>query len=83
MLTDTSATVRVWYAPDKGAIFYDQILVAQPFIKSGDSGSLVDKGGGFVGLAFAASDVIAVVCKAKIEGYSYSAARHNTTSNRP
>lgn len=37
----------------------------QPFIESGDSGSLVDKNGGFVGLAFAASTEVAVVCKAK------------------
>ena len=34
-------------------------------MESGDSGSLVDKGGGFVGLAFAGSDTLAVVCKAE------------------
>lgn len=64
-VTDTQATVRVWYTSTKYAKFYDQILVVQPFIDSGDSGSLVDKGGGLVGLAFAGSDTIAVICKAK------------------
>jgi hypothetical protein len=65
MVFDTSATVRVWYTPSKWAIFYDQILVYQPFIQSGDSGSVVDKDGAFVGLAFAGSETTAVVCKAK------------------
>jgi hypothetical protein len=62
---DTSATVKVWYTLSKWAIFYDQILVHQPFIESGDSGSPVDKDGAFVGLAFAGSSSAAVVCKAK------------------
>jgi hypothetical protein len=62
---DTSATVKVWYTLSKWAIFYDQILVYQPFIQSGDSGSAVDKNGAFVGLAFAGSETTAVVCKAK------------------
>jgi len=62
---DTSATVKVWYTLSKWAIFYDQILVYQPFIESGDSGSPVDKDGAFVGLAFAGSSSTAVVCKAK------------------
>jgi hypothetical protein len=62
---DTDATVKVWYTLSKWAIFYDQILVYQPFIDSGDSGSPVDKGGAFVGLAFAGSSSTAVVCKAK------------------
>jgi len=64
-VTDTSATVKVWYTSGKFAIFYDQILVKQPFLDSGDSGSLVDKGGAFVGLGFAGSSTTAVVCKAK------------------
>jgi hypothetical protein len=59
---DTNATVKVWYTQSRWAVFYDQILVNQPFI---DSGSLVDKGGGFVGLAFVGSSSTAVVCKAK------------------
>jgi len=62
---DTGATVKVWYTSSKWAIFYDQVLVNQPFIESGDSGSPVDKGGAFVGLAFAGSSSTAVVCKAK------------------
>ncbi|PUA34293.1 MAG: hypothetical protein B9J98_00120 [Candidatus Terraquivivens tikiterensis] len=64
-VADTDATVKVWYTLSKWAIFYDQILVNQPFIQSGDSGSPVDKDNKFVGLAFAGSDTIAVVCKAK------------------
>ena len=62
---DNGATVKVWYTLSKWAIFYDQILVNQPFIESGDSGSPVDKDGAFVGLAFAGSSSTAVVCKAK------------------
>jgi hypothetical protein len=61
---DTSATVKVWYSSSKWAVFYDQILVNQPFVESGDSGSPVDKEGKFVGLAFAGSSDVAVVCKA-------------------
>jgi hypothetical protein len=61
---DTSATVKVWYSSSKWAVFYDQI-VNQPFVESGDSGSPVDKDGKFVGLAFAGSSSVAVVCKAK------------------
>jgi hypothetical protein len=64
-VSDISATVKVWYTLSIWAIFYDQILVYQPFIESGDSGSPVDKGGAFVGLAFAGSSSTAVVCKAK------------------
>jgi len=62
---DVNATVKVWYTLSKWAIFYDQILVNQPFLESGDSGSPVDKDGKFVGLAFAGSSSTAVVCKAK------------------
>jgi hypothetical protein len=62
---DTNATVKVWYTRSKWAIFYDQILVSQPFVDSGDSGSPVDKDGAFVGLVFAGSSNVAVVCKAK------------------
>lgn len=62
---DTDATVKVWYTTSKWAIFYDQILVSQPFIEAGDSGSVVDKDGSFVGLAFAGSSSVAVVCKAR------------------
>jgi hypothetical protein len=66
---DTDATVKVWYTRSKWAIFYDQILVnqsaSQPFVESGDSGSPVDKDGAFVGLVFAGSSSVAVVCKAE------------------
>ena len=64
-VTDTSATVIVWYTEQKWAIFKDQILVEEPFVEPGDSGSLVDKDGKFVGLVFAGSEYIAIVCKAK------------------
>jgi hypothetical protein len=64
-VASADATVKVWYTVSKWAIFYDQILVNQLFIESGDSGSAVDKGGAFVGLAFAGSSSVAVVCKAK------------------
>jgi len=64
-VSDTSATVKVWYTSGKWAAFYDQILVNQPFLDSGDSGSAVYKDGKFVGLAFAGSSEIAVVCKAQ------------------
>ncbi len=60
-----SASVRVYYTNYKWAIFKDQILVNQPFIRAGDSGSAVDKNNNFVGLVFAGSDTIGVVSKAK------------------
>lgn len=60
---DTHATVTVWYG-HKYARFKDQILVKEPFIEPGDSGSFVDKDGHFVGLVFAGSDQYAIVCKA-------------------
>ena len=59
-----SASVLVSYTTYKQALFTDQILtsvMSQP----GDSGSAVDKGGKFVGLLFAGSDTITVVCKAR------------------
>lgn len=73
-VTDTSATVKVWYASGKFASVYDQILVQQLFLDSGDSGSLVDKGGAFVGLGFSGSSSVAVVSKAKyiIQGLGIS-----------
>lgn len=72
----TNASVWVDYGPGKRAYFVDQIAVFQPFIDSGDSGSLVDKGGSFVGLAFAASPSYAIVCKASfiIDGLGISVA---------
>ncbi len=72
----TNASVWVSYTLTKRAYFVDQIAVFQPFIESGDSGSLVDKGGSFVGLAFAASPSYAIVCKASyiIDGLGISAA---------
>ncbi len=59
-----SADVWVQYASNKYAYFADQIVVNQPFSGSGDSGSVVDKGGSFVGLVFAGSTNYSIVCKA-------------------
>jgi hypothetical protein len=63
----TEASVVVWYG-DQPAYFVDQIVVAQEnwsFAKSGDSGSVVDKDGEFVGLVFAGSETHAIINKAK------------------
>lgn len=68
VVTNTEASVKVYYSISKWAIFKDQILVShvnQPFSAPGDSGSAVDKGGKFVGLLFAGSNTITVVNKAK------------------
>jgi len=46
------------------AYFDDQILVAGSFSQPGDSGSVVDRDGEFVGLVFAGNDDYSVVCKA-------------------
>lgn len=61
---DVEATVKVWYG-ERFAVLKDLILVNQPFMSGGDSGSAVDLDGKFVGLGFAGSDAIAAVCKAK------------------
>jgi hypothetical protein len=63
----TSVSVLAWYG-DKLAYFMDQIVVTQEnwsFAKSGDSGSVVDKDGEFVGLVFAGSETYAIINKAK------------------
>jgi len=68
----TNASVLVWYG-DQSAYFVDQIVVTQEnwsFIAPGDSGSVVDKDGEFVGLVFAGSETCAVISKAEhiVEG---------------
>jgi hypothetical protein len=79
----TDASTWVDYGSGKKAYFVDQILVYQPFIDSGDSGSCVDKGGSFVGLAFAGSSSYAVICKASyiINGLGISVASSVTNGN--
>lgn len=62
-VTDTQASVKVYYTYGKWAIFRDQILVQQPFSEGGDSGSAVDKNDQFVGLLYAGSSTISVICK--------------------
>ena len=64
-VSSTTGSVKVYYTNRKWAIFKDQIIVDKPFTQPGDSGSAVDKDGKFVGLVFAGSENIAVVCKAK------------------
>lgn len=70
----TNASVTVDYGSGKRAYFADQIIVNQPFSSSGDSGSMVDKGGEFVGLVFAGSTYYSIVCKASyiIDGLGIS-----------
>jgi hypothetical protein len=66
-VTRTNASVVVWYG-DRSAYFVDQIVVTQDnwsFAAPGDSGSVVDKDGEFVGLLFAGSERSAVISKAK------------------
>lgn len=61
---DTHATIKVYGYPQGWAVFRDLILVKQPFDAPGDSGSLAfDDRGRVVGLVFAGSKVVGVVCK--------------------
>jgi len=60
---DRHAAIKVWY-DSKWARFKDVIVVEEPFIEPGDSGSFVDLNGNFVGLVFAGSPYYAYVCKA-------------------
>jgi len=63
----TDASVVVWYG-DQSAYFVDQIVVTQEnwsFAKPGDSGSVVDKDGKFVGLVFAGSETHTIINKVK------------------
>ena len=59
-----SASVQVQYAEGKTALFTDQVLTT-PMSRPGDSGSPVDRNRKLVGLLFAGSDMITVVCKAE------------------
>jgi len=64
---DMDASVQVYYSNEIWAVFKDQIIVRHtgtPFSQPGDSGSAVDKDGKFVGLMFAGSEYITIVCKA-------------------
>ena len=63
---NTQATLQVLYTENKWALFKDQIIVMDPnFAQGGDSGSLVDKDGAFVGLVFAGSPSATIICKAE------------------
>jgi hypothetical protein len=59
----TDAIVRVYVTDNKWALFRDQIVTG-PIGEPGDSGSAVDLDGKFVGLYFAGSDNVGIVCKA-------------------
>ena len=80
-----NANVWVQYDTNKYAYFADQIAVYQPFEASGDSGSVVDKGGSFVGLVFAGNPDISIVCKASyiIDGLGISVAPPGYTFTAP
>lgn len=81
----TNAAVWVQYDTNKYAYFVDQIAVDQPFSDSGDSGSVVDKGGSFVGLVFAGGPTYSIVCKASyiIDGLGISVAPPGYTFTAP
>ncbi len=61
----TDATVRVYYTNSRWARFTDQIVTDGSFSSPGDSGSAVDENGRFVGILFAGSDTVTIICKAK------------------
>jgi hypothetical protein len=85
IVTYTNAAGWVQYDDHLWAYFYDQIVVSQPFSGSGDSGSVVDKDGSFVGLVFAGGDTQSIVCKASyiIAGLNISVASPGYTFTAP
>jgi hypothetical protein len=58
------AIVRVYVTDNKWAFFRDQVITG-PIGEPGDSGAAVDHDGKFVGLYFAGSDNIGIICKAE------------------
>jgi hypothetical protein len=64
LVIDNHATIIVRYGYFRRARFNDVIVVEQPFIHPGDSGSFVDVNGDFVGLGFAGGSSYGFVCKA-------------------
>jgi len=56
--------VQVYYTDTKWAYLTDQIMT-RAFSSPGDSGSAVDKNGKFVGLLYAGSNTVSVICKAQ------------------
>jgi len=75
----------VQYDDHMWAYFDDQIVIPQPFSGSGDSGSVVDKDGSFIGLVFAGSASYSIVCKASyiIDGLNISVAPPGYTFTAP
>ena len=62
----SSAVIKVGFCRDIWAVFRDCIIVENgKFCRPGDSGSVCIKDGKFVGLLFAGSPVVGVICKAK------------------
>lgn len=65
MVLTNSATVTVWYSDTIWAVFKDQIVVySNSFSSAGDSGSVVDKNGKWVGLLFAGGGPYTIISKA-------------------
>jgi hypothetical protein len=63
---DTNATMKVGYGPFGFAVFRDVALTYQPYIDHGDSGSIsVCQNNCIVGLNFAGSEKVGVMCKAR------------------
>ncbi len=62
IITSTNATVRVNYRERGTFTFTQQIIVPNPFGQPGDSGSPVIHGKGIVGLIYAGSPYLTVVC---------------------
>jgi len=60
----TDALARVYVTEEKWALFRDQIIT-DAIGAPGDSGSAVDLDGKFVGLYFAGSENISIICKAE------------------
>jgi len=81
----TTAAGWVQYGTNEWAYFDDLIVVSQPFSGEGDSGSVVDKDGSFVGLVFAGSDSYSIVCRASyiIAGLGISVAPSGYTFTAP
>ena len=81
----TNAAGWVQYGTNEWAYFDDLIVLPQPFSGEGDSGSAVDKDGSFVGLVFAGSDTLSIVCKATyiIDGLGISVAPPGYTFTAP
>lgn len=63
---DHMATLKVYGYPNVGEAIFEDVIITEAFSAGGDSGSpTVNEKGELVGLVFAGSDRITVICKAK------------------